>query len=445
LIVEGRTIHVDLELTLCSLLGYKRTMRHHPIIAGLLQASNGIALLAGMVLALFTARRWLFLLAALGNDKVKPHPRQYVETKAHEWPQVLLIVPFRDEQLLLPGLLQRLERLVYPSDRLYMLLVDDGSKDDGPEIVNAWTNCGENRHQMRLDHNQGKAAALNAALARFPEIDLVAVYDADERPAPDALSLLVGPFDDERVAATNGRRKVSNPLASPIATYGTFENLVHQLVTMRAKERLQLAPAILGSNCVYRRSAVVDIGGFRPGALLEDSDLTLRLVRAGWSTRFVPEAVSSHDVPETIAGYWQQHTRWASGFRMVAEQQASSTLRARHLPFWLRAELMAFALGYLDRLALISLLGVASMRAVINGRLPGVLLATILSGLITPFFQVVAALHQAQGPSALWRRLFLLPLFLFLDMTMAFIGLVRRPTAWVGRETVPRDASASCG
>jgi len=217
---------------------------------------------------------------------------------------------------------------------------------------------------------------------------------------------------------------------------------VHQLVTMRAKERLRLAPAVLGSNCLYRRSALAHIGGFQPGALLEDSDLTLRLVRAGWSTRFVPDAVSYHAVPDTIAGYWHQHTRWASGFRMVAEQQAGATLSARHLPWWLRAELVAFSLGYLDRLALLSLLGVTAMRLVADGRLPRVLLAIILSNLITPFFQVMAALHQDRSSSALWRRLFLLPLFLLLDMTMALTGLLRRPTSWARRETARSAASA---
>lgn len=416
-------------------------MKRHPIIAGLLQASNGLALLAGLVLALFTARRWLFLLAALGDQKIRPQPRQQVMSAASGWPRVLLVVPFRDEHKLLPGLLAQLERLVYPADRLTILLVDDGSNDGGREIAQAWTACGDNRHLMELDQNLGKAAALNAALARFAESSLVAVYDADERPAADGLSLLVCSFADGRVAAANGRRTVNNPLASPIATYATFENLVHQLVTMQAKERLRLAPAVLGSNCVYRRSALAHIGGFQPGALLEDSDLTLRLVRAGWSTRFIPDAVSYHAVPETIAGYWQQHTRWASGFRMVAEQQAGATLRARHLPWWLRAELMAFSLGYLDRLALLALLGVAAMRTVVNDRLPRALLAIIFSNLITPFFQVIAALRQDRCPSALWRRLFLLPLFLLLDMTMALTGLLRRPTSWARRDTVRSAAS----
>lgn len=410
-------------------------MQRHPIITGLLRASNGVALLAGLVLALFTARRWLFLLAALGGYRHQTRPGGRTAPDASGWPRVLLVVPFRDERLLLPGLLDQLDRLAYPAERLTVLLVDDGSSDGGREIAHAWVSSGENRHLMALTQNLGKAAALNAALARFPGSSLVAVYDADERPAKEALSLLVGCFADERLAAANGRRAVSNPLASPIATYATFENLVHQLVTMQAKERLRLAPAVLGSNCVYRRSALEHIGGFQAGALLEDSDLTLRLVRAGWTTRFLPGAVSTHAVPETIAGYWRQHTRWASGFRMVAEQQANATLRARHLPWWLRAELLLFSLGYLDRLALLLLLFVGALRTIASHRLPKALLLMIITNLITPFFQVIVALRQDRCPAAMWRRVLLLPLFLILDMTMALTGLLLRPTSWPRRSS----------
>jgi len=430
-----------LKLTPGLQLRYKPAMRRHPIITGLLRASNGVALWAGLVLALFTARRWLFLLAALGNHRRQQKPGGGTVPDGSGWPRVLLVVPFRDERRQLPGLLARLERLAYPDDRLTMLLVDDGSKDGGREIARAWSSSGENRHLMELGQNLGKAAALNAALARFPEGSLVAVYDADERPAADALYLLVSCFVEDRLAAANGRRAVSNPLASPIATYATFENLVHQLVTMQAKERLRLAPAVLGSNCVYRRSALSHIGGFQAGALLEDSDLTLRLVRAGWSTRFVPDAVSAHAVPESTAGYWRQHTRWASGFRMVAEQQANATLRARHLPWWLRAELVLFSLGYLDRLALLLLLFVGALRTIASDRLPKALLLMITSNLITPFFQVIVALRQDRSPAPLWRRLFLLPLFLLLDMTMALTGLLLRPTSWSRRNSGEQSIS----
>lgn len=387
-----------------------------PILSFLTRLSNGLVWLAGLILALFTLRRWLFLLAILRRQPERQPP------PLNGRPPALLLVPFYNEAAALPGLLACLERLDYPADALIIVLVDDGSTDEGGRIAREWAAGVANRHYFPLPGNVGKAAALNAALARFPQGALAAVYDADERPSPDVLSWLLPYFADERVGAVNGRRAVNNPLASPIASHAAIENAVHQLVTMPAKERLNLAPALLGSNCVYRRAALAEVGGFLPGALLEDSDLTLKLARAGWRVHFAPEAVSCHAAPETLAGYWRQHTRWMAGFGAVTRQQAAVTLCARHLPWRLRLELLAFSLGYLDRAALLAV----GWKTAVSRRRSPFLLTVLLTSLITPLFQVIVALRQSHAPAALWRGIFGLPFFLPLEMGVALVGLVRR-------------------
>ncbi|HFQ94184.1 MAG TPA: glycosyltransferase family 2 protein, partial [Anaerolineae bacterium] len=303
--------------------------------------------LTAVFLLLFTLRRWLFLLAALKTDRPDRFPQtcQVFST--------LLLVPFYNEERVLPGLLAHLDRLDYPPERLTVVLVDDGSTDGGATLARRWAAQRPSRHLLTLPQNMGKAAALNAALARFSQGDLVAVYDADERPSPDTLRQLAECFTDEQVGAVNGRRAVSNPLDSLIASYAAFENLVHEQITMRGKDRLGLAPALLGSNCVYRRAALEDAGGFRPGALLEDTEITLRLAQAGWQTRYAPTAVSHHAVPRTLAAYWRQRLRWSRGFQDAARLHATDIARDGRLSFLLRLELTLFSLGYLDRVFLL--------------------------------------------------------------------------------------------
>jgi cellulose synthase/poly-beta-1,6-N-acetylglucosamine synthase-like glycosyltransferase len=199
---------------------------------------------------------------------------------------------------------------------------------------------------------------------------------------------------------------------------------------MRAKDRLRLGPALLGSNCAYRRTALVQVGGFRSGALLEDSDLTLRLNCAGWQTRFVADSVSYHQTPESLPGYWRQHTRWARGFNEVAKEQGSSILAKAQLSIPLRLELLLFSLGYLDRLALLA--GV--ILALLKNRLA--LWAVGLS-LFTPWVQVVAALKIANEPPAMWWRIIWLPIFFGVDIAMALAGfwntLRQTPKIWEER------------
>lgn len=399
-----------------------------------------IAFIVGAILLLFTLRRWLFTITALrlgeappvrdseGAISLRPEPPA---PRAGELPPTLLLVPVRNEEITLPDLLPLLARLDYPPNRLTIVLIDDGSTDNSRTIMERWIGDHPRRHLLTLAENRGKAEALNMALDRFEAGELIAIYDADDRPRPDALRRLVLHFDDPQVGAVTGRRAISNALSSPAAAYAACEVLVHQLITLRAKDRLRLAPAILGSNCVYRRSALVEVGRFKPGALLEDSDLTLKLARAGWQTRFEPASISYHPVPETIGGYWRIHTRWARGFNEVAGDQAPTILRDDRLSPLLRLELLAFAAGYLDRLALV----IGGLLAL--NRSARLLRWVLALSLATPLAEIIAALKMGREPAAMWRRLIWTPFFFGLDMAMAAVGmwhtLRQSPPVWEER------------
>ncbi len=370
-------------------------------------------LISGSLL-LFTLRRWLFLLAAALPGRRCPGELE----QPSAWPVVLVLVPVRNERAGLVELTQALQGLAYPDERLELIFIDDGSTDGSGEILRAEVAAHKNWRLLSLDHNVGKAAALNAALNPLQPGEVIVIYDADERPRPDALRLLVSHFNDPAIGGISGRRAVLNPLASPAAAYITFEGLVHQLITMQAKDRLKLAPAMLGSNCAYRRAALNQVGGFKPGMLLEDTDLTLSLGRAGWQTRFELQAVSYHAVPTTLAGYWRQHTRWARGFNEAAREQGFAVLLDRRLTWPVRLELLLFALGYLDRLAV-----VAGSLLLLFGRAKRPLRWLLPLSLLTPLVQTIAALALEQAPAAMWTRLCWLPFFFLFDVAMAATGL----------------------
>jgi 1,2-diacylglycerol 3-beta-glucosyltransferase len=316
-------------------------------------------------------------------------------------------------------MLSGLAALEYPAEKLTIVLINDGSTDGSDRCIQSWIGGRDNWHLLSLAQNVGKAQALNAALAAFPQSEIVAIFDADELPQSTALQNLISPFADKKIGGVSGRRAINNALASPAASYTTFENLVHQLVTLRAKNMLNLAPAILGSNCAYRRVALAQVGNFTPGALLEDSDLTLKLARAGWDIRFEPSAVSYHRVPQTISGYWRQHTRWARGFNEVAKNQGRSLLFDPQLSWLLRLELLTFSLGYLDRLALLA----GALLALVHRQQRGLLSKIITASLLTPLLQLIAALIIAGEGPAMWLRIIWLPFFFILDMAMAVVGM----------------------
>ncbi len=390
-----------------------------------------IALTCGTLL-LFTLRRWLFILFALRSQ---PQNTQPADTP-QPIPTVLLLVPVRNEADALPDLLAALQSLIYPPDKLTIVFVDDGSTDNSSTVLQPWLAKHTHWHLLSLVQNVGKAEALNMALRNFSQGQLIAIYDADERPHPKALQYLVEPFMNPTVGGVSGRRAVLNDLASIPASYTAFEGLVHQLITMRAKDRLNLAPAILGANCIYRRAALDQAGQFRPNTLLEDSDLTVTLTRAGWQTCFVSNAISYHQVPETLSGYWKQHTRWARGFNEVAKEQTQSLLFNPQLSPFLRLELLLFSVGYVDRVALLATVFFAF---VTKHRTRQAIIWTIILNLLTPFIQILVALTIIKAPRVLWSRIIWVPLFFGVDIAMAvsslFNTLRQTPQLWEERKS----------
>lgn len=372
------------------------------------------------VLAVFAARRVIFLFTLLLAKRIDD---------SLYTPTVLLLIPARDESVALPDLFVALDKLDYPGNKLRVVLINDDSTDATGEVAATAAAGRDNWHVLNLPANVGKAQALNLALTEHANGDIIYIFDVDHRPQPDCLRKAVSAFADSRVAGVSGRTIADNAQASPAAFYGAVESLVHQLITMRGKDVLKLGPALLGSNNGYRRSALAQVGGFRPGAFLEDSDLTLALHRAGYVTRFVPDAVSFHQAPISVRGYIRQHLRWGRGFNDVARTHLTSLITDNSLSLPMRIELAIFSVGYLDRLALLLALALALFDVSRPLMLWGVALSLGL-----PLIQILAAFIFDRARPGMWLRLPFVPFFFVLDAATAVWAmaatLLNLPRVW---------------
>jgi cellulose synthase/poly-beta-1,6-N-acetylglucosamine synthase-like glycosyltransferase len=383
------------------------------------------------ILLLFTIRRIIFTLAILSTHnqgKESPSGGQV------HLPEILILVPCRDESSMIPDLCQVLSRLDYPTENVQIVLIDDGSTDETGLLMEQEAASRVGWHVLKFPGSMGKAAALNTALTRFSFGEIIYIFDADHRPDVAALRRAMRYFYAPRVAAVTGFTRVSNPLASPSAFYSTVESYTNQLVTMRAKDLLGLAPALLGSNCAYRRQHLIACGGFRDGAFSEDSDLTVTFYRAGYRIRFAEDANSYQQVPQSVNGYLRQHIRWGRGLNDVAKGHSLQLLRDKKLDLPLRLELLLFTAGYMDRLALISAVLLMILTYLLGSTLFPLLLGIILFSLVTPLAQIIALFLKERMSMAMWIRLPLIPIFFALDIFAAVRSmldtLLNQPRFW---------------
>ncbi len=392
-----------------------------------------VTILASGVLILFNLRRVFFIFTVLFSKKDNKKGGEISENSNH-WPEILILVPCRDEEDMIPGLYESICCLDYPKDKTHVVFINDGSTDNSGTLMEEFAQCTQGWHVLNLKKNVGKSAALNQAIKQYPVGEIIFVFDADHRPKPDAIKLAVRYFDDPLVAGVTGRTIPLNPLYSPISYYETVETSIHQMVTMRAKDRLDLGPALLGSNCGYRREALTRCGGFRNGVLLEDTDLTLAFYHAGYKTRFVEEAISYHQVPKDIDGYLKQHSRWARGFNEVAKQHMACIVRNKKMKVHLRMELLMFVVGYLDRVALFFLIFIMGLSKLFP-RLPRVPRKLLYFTFLSPFIQIAGLFLEQKSSIAMWLRLPFIGVFFVLDIFVAMRAMIntilRRPPVWM--------------
>ena len=139
-------------------------------------------------------------------------------------PSLSMIIPVHNEAVRLARKIANTKALDYPADLLEVLFVSDGSTDGSADLIRA--NLGPRMALVELTARGGKAAALNAGLARASG-DIVVFTDASIVLEPGALRAIVRPFDDSSVGCVSGEDRIAD--AGGEGLYGRYELYLRRL------------------------------------------------------------------------------------------------------------------------------------------------------------------------------------------------------------------------
>ncbi|MFS2124041.1 glycosyltransferase [Pseudomonas sp. Pseusp97] len=261
--------------------------------------------------------------------------RQY-QDYAHivdaDWPLLTVLVPAHNEEAVVGDCLAALLRADYPAERLRIVPVNDRSSDQTRFIIDALALRWPQRIQPlhRSGGMPGKAAALAEAMA-LVQGELVLIFDADYLPAPALLKKLVAPFFDPEVGCVMGRVVPVNRGTNLLTRLLDLERTGGYQVNQQARMNLALVPQYGGTVGGVRMRALREVGGWNVHSLTEDTDLTLRMARLGWTTAYVNDCECFEEVPETWPARVRQISRWAEGHNTVMVGHLAGLLRSPSL------------------------------------------------------------------------------------------------------------------
>jgi len=282
---------------------------------------------------------------------------------------VTIIVPSYNEEKTIEGSILALLQLNYPEYEI--VVVNDGSRDNTLKVLIDKFGLAQYPEPYRISlpvkpirgfyrstkyhnvrvidkENGGKSDALNAGinLSHYP---LFCSIDADSLLARDSLLHVVGEFlDNPETIACGGTIRIANGCqfkdghmvraglsTNPLALIQTVEYLRAFLFGRLGWVPLNALLIISGSFSLFKKNAVIEVGGYKVDVMGEDMELVVRLHRhfrvqgKPYKIVAIPEPICYTEAPEDLRSLKNQRIRWQRGLCESLSQNFGLLLHPR--------------------------------------------------------------------------------------------------------------------
>ncbi len=305
---------------------------------------NAISIGIQGVFVVYFVRHFAFAISAL---RTAPTVLGASDADTGFRPTVTVMVPCKNEELVLDALISSLFSFDYPDDRIEFIVIDDGSTDRTGEMLDRAAAADPRLRALHRAEGApgGKSAALNEGLA-FARGEIILTFDGDHRPRPDVVWRLMRHFENPAVGAVQGRCEIRNAHDTAITELIAIDYFAGYLANEYGRQALYELPAYGGANCAVRASSLRKIGGWNEDSVTEDTDLTLRLILRGERVRYDPTAVDEEEAVQTLPRYWRQRYRWARGHQQVWRDYRKDVVKSRVLTVGQKIESILFLLVF---------------------------------------------------------------------------------------------------
>lgn len=197
-------------------------------------------------------------------------------------PEVTLMVCAYNEEDIIAEKMDNTRRLDYPSDRLHLVWVTDGSNDNTNVLLSAYPEV----KVIYSPERRGKAAALKHGIKEI-DTEIVMMTDANTMLNPEAVREVARLMQDPKVGCVSGEKKVMARSDSDEAAQGEGLYWKYESTLKRLDSELYSAMGAAGELCVIRRQLMTDI---HDDTLLDDFIISMEIVKKGYKIAYTSNA-----------------------------------------------------------------------------------------------------------------------------------------------------------
>ena len=197
-------------------------------------------------------------------------------------PEVTLMVCAYNEEDIIAEKMDNTRSLDYPSDRLHLVWVTDGSNDNTNSLLAAYPDV----KVIYSPERRGKAAAIKHGIKEI-DTEIVMMTDANTMLNPGAVREIARLMQDPRVGCVSGEKKVMARSDSDEAAQGEGLYWKYESTLKRLDSELYSAMGAAGELCVIRRQLMTDIPD---DTLLDDFIISMEIVKKGYKIAYTSNA-----------------------------------------------------------------------------------------------------------------------------------------------------------
>lgn len=255
----------------------------------------------GVFVVFYTYLGYGIIIFLLSKVKRRPLPKSSLDN----WPATTLLIAAYNEEKFIEQKIKNTFELDYPSDKLSIIIVTDGSDDKTPEIVKRYPAIQHFHEPSRM----GKIHAVTRVIKHITT-QTVVFCDANTLLNPEAIKKIIRHYEDEAIGGVAGEKRIFKKEDDNAS--GAGEGLYWKYESFLKKKDAEVYSIVGAAGELFSiRTNLYDDS--LANMIIEDFYLSLKITMKGYRFAYEPEAFATETASASISEEWKRKVRICAG------------------------------------------------------------------------------------------------------------------------------------
>jgi cellulose synthase/poly-beta-1,6-N-acetylglucosamine synthase-like glycosyltransferase len=243
------------------------------------------------------------------------YEKNIVGGQLEDWPEVSLVIAAYNEESCIRAKIENSLELDYPSSKVHIFVVSDGSNDKTNSIVSAFQSV----NLLYKSERKGKIAAMHRVMG-YVKTPITIFTDANTILSKNSIKSIVEAFIDPSVGAVAGEKRVCSDTNGKTSEKGESLYWRYESFLKRLDARFYSAVGAAGELFAIRTDLYSPVS---QDTILDDFLLTMNINAMGFRTAYTPEAYAYETASASHEDEFERKARIAAGGFQAVSRLAS--------------------------------------------------------------------------------------------------------------------------